>query len=447
MKRVGGVGIMIAASVQLIDIIPANDRILQVLLKINNINISVFNCYAPTEDAKKSKKETFYRVLEKTIKCNPAKYKQIVIGDMNATLGNESYGFWKCLGATNNNLKTNDNGERLLKLAESQKFTVENTIRPSTKGEKRINTWISAKGFEKSLDYVLTSKCVHKYTVKCIVRRGSSKGFDTDHLLIETSLQIPSVKQLKKNNKVKSTRKPQPIVHQLREANIETQYVNTLLNDDIVKKLTTATETVCDMESSNKSKPMWHDEELQELLKKQKKSELRKIMKQIKKKKVELLNKFYEQKAQNINEASEARKMDREFAEAKKHHMHKQSRDLLVSKSTLHCHFESHFKDNDIVPMPPEITNPKDSCLMDTLNIAIEVDESPPTEKEVEGVLAQLKNGKCSGIDNIRMEQMKFGRRSNAFIQHLMKLLFLIWTSAIVPALWMQSKISCVFKK
>ena len=196
---------------------------------------------------------------------------------------------------------------------------------------------------------------------------------------------------------------------------------------------------------------MWHDEELQELLRRQddtqKESELRTIMKQIKKKKVELLNKFYEQKAQNINEASEARKIDREFAEAKKHHMRKESRDLLVSKSALHCHFESHFKDNDIVPMPPEITNPKDSCLMDTLNTAIEVDESPPTEKEVEGVLAQLKNGKCSGIDNIRMEQMKFGRRSNAFIQHLMKLLFLIWTSAIVPALWMQSKISCIFKK
>ena len=105
-------------------------------------------------------------------------------------------------------------------------------------------------------------------------------------------------------------------------------------------------------------------------------------MKQIKKKKVELLNKFYEQKARNINEASEARKIDREFAEAKKHHIYKESRDVLVSKSALHCRFDSHFKDNDIVPMPPEITNPKDLCLMDTFNIAIEVDESRPTEKE-----------------------------------------------------------------
>ena len=70
----------------------------------------------------------------------------------------------------------------------------------------------------------------------------------------------------------------------------------------------------------------------------QKESELRKIMKQIKKKKVELLNKFYEQKAQNINEASEAseaRKIDREFSEAKIHHMYKESHDLLVSKSAL----------------------------------------------------------------------------------------------------------------
>ena len=138
-RRVGGVGIMIADSVQLIDIIPASDRILQVLVKINNINISIINCYAPTEDAKKSKKETLYRVLEKTIKCTPAKYKQIVISDMNATIGSESHGFWKCLGTTNNNLKTNDNGERLLKLSESHKCKVENTIRPSTKGEKHLD--------------------------------------------------------------------------------------------------------------------------------------------------------------------------------------------------------------------------------------------------------------------------------------------------------------------
>ena len=146
-KREGGVGIMIAENVQLVDINTVSPRILQIMIKINNIKMAITNCYSPTNEAKDSTKDTFHDLLSKCIKNTPPAYKQIICGDLNATIGNESYNSWRCLGPTNNNLPTNDNGTRLLNLAENHQLRLENTIRPSTKGEHHINTWQLPKGF------------------------------------------------------------------------------------------------------------------------------------------------------------------------------------------------------------------------------------------------------------------------------------------------------------
>ena len=152
-KRESGVSIMIADTVELIDVNTVSPRILQIMVKINNIRIAITNCYSPTNEAKESTKDNFYSLLNKCIKNTPPAYKQMLYGDFNATIGNESYNSWRCLGPTNNNLPTNDNGTRLLKFAENNHLRLENTIRPSTKGERHINTWVSPNGFEKRLDY------------------------------------------------------------------------------------------------------------------------------------------------------------------------------------------------------------------------------------------------------------------------------------------------------
>ena len=183
-KKSEGVGIMLSKNVKLIDISYINERILNILVKVNNIKTSITNCYAPTNCANDNKKDLFYRNLQKCIDSTPKQYKNIIIGDFNATIGEESFGFWQCLGPTNNKMETNNNGHRLLKFSENNNMRLENSIRPSTKGEKRINTWVSPTGFEKRLDYILTSQFIHKYVNKFIVRPGSSEAYETDHLLL-----------------------------------------------------------------------------------------------------------------------------------------------------------------------------------------------------------------------------------------------------------------------
>ena len=103
---------------------------------------------------------------------------------------------WSSLGPTNNiDMETNDNGKRLLSFADQNRYRIENSIRPS----KQRLIWRSGTGFEKRRDYVLTSKSKQKYVTKCIVRRGSSNIFETDHYLLETALYLPSKRQLRKN--------------------------------------------------------------------------------------------------------------------------------------------------------------------------------------------------------------------------------------------------------
>ena len=100
---------------------------------------------------------------------------------------------------TNNiDMETNDNGIRLWSFADQNHHRIENSIRPSS--QRLIHTWRSATGFEKRIDYVLTSKFIQKYVTKCRVRRGSSNLFETDHYLLETALYLPSKRKLRKNN-------------------------------------------------------------------------------------------------------------------------------------------------------------------------------------------------------------------------------------------------------
>ena len=121
------------------------------------------------------------------------------------------------------------------------------------------------------------------------------------------------------------------------------------------------------------------------------------------------MNEYYSRKADSINNANATRRIDREFAEAKKYNMHRQTSKLFVSKELLHKHFEKQFGGSDI-PMQKELQHPENSCLKDIMNNAIDVVESPPHADELKKILGKLKNVKCEGIDKVKMEQLKYGK-------------------------------------
>ena len=189
-----GVAIILSPDVQLIDADTenSNDRLLAVKVIVKGLRLQLISGYAPTNEAKDSAKDTFYRQLQKIVNLCDKEYKLILGADMNATIAQSSFGFWRCLGKNNYDRATNDNVMRLLKFADENHPILENTKRLS----KRIhtNTWSknSSTGiFEKRIDYFAIPKFIRNFCVGCRVYRGKSASYDTDHKMIQMTLQVP----------------------------------------------------------------------------------------------------------------------------------------------------------------------------------------------------------------------------------------------------------------
>ena len=103
-KAAAGVGIVLSPSAKLIeDEVFIEGRILVARVIVDGVKVAAICGYAPTDVSAESSKDRFYHLLDvaiKTTKKNHPSFKIIIGGDMNATIGNDSFGDMKCLGPT-----------------------------------------------------------------------------------------------------------------------------------------------------------------------------------------------------------------------------------------------------------------------------------------------------------------------------------------------------------
>ena len=85
--------------------------------------------------------------------------------------------------------------------------------------------------------------------------------------------------------------------------------------------------------------------------------------------------------------------------------MFKTTEKLRISNEKLQIHFQQHFAAREL-PEPPELEKPDQYPHLkdDTLPI----NESMPTEKDVNAVLETFKNNKSSGTDKLKTECLKY---------------------------------------
>ena len=132
-KAAAGVGIILSPQVKLIKSnIWIEGRILSARIILNGSKINAISAYSPTDATKsEASKDHFYHQLDKAIKALKSKhpsYKILIGGDMNATIGSDSYGLWNCLGRNNDELATNGNGRRLLTVCENNNLHIMNSL-------------------------------------------------------------------------------------------------------------------------------------------------------------------------------------------------------------------------------------------------------------------------------------------------------------------------------
>ena len=76
----------------------------------------------------------------------------------------------------------------------------------------------------------------------------------------------------------------------------------------------------------------------------------------------------------------------------------------------------------------------------------MDIDESIPTENEIEAVLKSFKNNKSSGTDKLKTEGLKYND-SKMLIHAVLTLMTFIWNTCTIPSTWLHSSITCLYKK
>ena len=224
-----------------------------------------------------------------------------------------------------------------------------------------------------------TTAWMSKFVKKCRVYIGPSSLFDSDHRIVVMDVTFPSTK---KHLKKYLSRRPnfeeaavtdfvalrkdpemQRLLTEKIDAGLEDLLPNDVneLNDKIVEVVKESVQEVCPkMENSRKKEP-WEDQALQEMTKDLRRTndgkEVRRKQKLIRKRRRTLKNRYYKELADNINNAAEAREVEKEFALAKKHSAFRKGQPKAISNEKLKSHFEHHFKAKEL-PILPEIQYP-----------------------------------------------------------------------------------------
>ena len=465
-KASAGVGIVPSPDVELIDIENNIEGIILLArIVLHGIKISAFCAYAPTElyaDYTKEKNfNTLHKAIQKVKKEHPC-FKVLIGADMNATIGNDSFGPWSHLGPNNDDFETNDNGTRLLTFSDENKLFIMNSFFKS----KPIHryTWYSPTGFRKRVDYILAEWHLKKLCSNCRVYRKATVPFETNHRLLAMTCSFPSKRNRKQffSRPTKPT-KPRRDIISLRKDPIRcnnfSQKLDEFFNDEpnindvtifdnfFTESIIKASESEIPNVSKSSHKCPWTNEEFLSLLEKRRickdPSTIRDLGLSIKKLRVKLKNDYFSKLANDINIASEARKVEEEFRLSKSYTMTKHSEMKLISSDKLTDFFKDHLKEKP-VDIQPEVLNPEifpHILPPDNLNINSDI----PTISEVEDARKQFKNGKCQGSDIIYGEEIKYNT-SKRFMVYLMFLLTIIWTTCIIPSSWLISTITCLFK-
>lgn len=136
-----GVGIILNQKMKksLSEWFPVLERIIVATFRGKIRNVSIIQCYAPTEQAEESKKDCFYSKLQETYNKIKKKNIKIVMGDLNAKVGRDRTGLEQVIGRHSLEGR-NQNGGMLLEWCASNEMVIGGTLFP----HKRIHkVWIS----------------------------------------------------------------------------------------------------------------------------------------------------------------------------------------------------------------------------------------------------------------------------------------------------------------
>nr|XP_014435365.2 craniofacial development protein 2-like [Pelodiscus sinensis] len=132
---------------------PVNRRLMRVRLKGRQVNITLIQVYAPTNNSGEEIKDIFYEQLQAEVESTPHHDLTIIMGDLNAKVGNTNTHYDRVTGRHGCGTM-NDNGERLVGFCSVNNLVIGRTLFPHHNIHKL--TWFSPNGRDKNqIDHLM----------------------------------------------------------------------------------------------------------------------------------------------------------------------------------------------------------------------------------------------------------------------------------------------------
>ena len=131
---------------------PVNSRLIRIRLRGRHNNLSILQCYAPTNDHEEEDKDLFYEQLQAKLNEIPRHDVITLMGDLNAKVGDDNNGAERTMGKFGCG-SINNNGERLVEFCASNDLVIGGTLfnHPAI---HRL-TWYSPNGRDKNqIDHI-----------------------------------------------------------------------------------------------------------------------------------------------------------------------------------------------------------------------------------------------------------------------------------------------------
>ena len=154
----------------------------------SNINMNIVQVYTPTNDAFDEEKDVFYSLLQEILDKLPRKDINILMGDVNAKVGQDNVGYEGCMGQHGLG-EMNDNGERLANICAFNNLVIGGSVFPHRRIHKA--TWVSPDGVtENQIDHFCISRRFRRSLEDVKVQRGADIGSDHHLLLAKLKLRL-----------------------------------------------------------------------------------------------------------------------------------------------------------------------------------------------------------------------------------------------------------------
>lgn len=203
---------------------PISDRIITARFKSRVRNVSLIQCYAPTEGASEEMKDRFYGQLNAVYDTIPRGDIICVLGDLNAKVGSDNASLKHVMG-THGLGTRNDNGERFVEFCNARRMVIGGTLFQHKDCHKV--TWRSSDqyGTANQIDHFAISRRFQKCLLDVRSKTGADIGQAKDHFLVIAKIRLRTSAILKKAKAVRPTKLA---VERLKNATIRSNFSSQL---------------------------------------------------------------------------------------------------------------------------------------------------------------------------------------------------------------------------